>query len=156
MVFEFGFMPGQKIADIGAGTGHYAMALARILGENARIYAVDIREEPLLRLKKTALEEGLRNIDVIQGDAERPYGTHLRTELADGIVVSNALFQMEDKKAAITEIGRIAARKGRVALVEWKNKFKKAEAQKLFEERGFVFERGFDAGEHHYVLIFKK
>ncbi|MEX0932469.1 MAG: methyltransferase domain-containing protein [Parcubacteria group bacterium] len=155
-VLEFGFLPGQKIADLGAGTGHYALALSRILGPSARIYAVDIQEGALSRLKKQALDEGLRNVDVMLGDLEKPYGTRLRTDLVDGVVVSNTLSQIEDKQAFISEIDRILARKGRVALVDWKEKLEKDAVRKLFEGRGFSFERGFLAGGHHYVLIFKK
>ncbi len=155
-VLEFGFMPGQTVVDMGAGSGHYTLALGRILGSNSSIIAVDIQEDPLVRLKREAQEKGLNNIEVICGDIEKFSGTSLSPSIADGVLISNTLFQLEDKAAAVSEIDRILKKKGRVAIVEWVDKLEREEVRKLFEEKGFSFERGFDAGDHHYILIFKK
>ena len=33
---------GMKVADLGAGTGHYARAAAAVVGRDGRVYAIDV------------------------------------------------------------------------------------------------------------------
>lgn len=169
-VLEFGFIPGNKVADLGSGAGHYANALSTLLGETGRVYAVDLDESLLVKLKKDALADGRGNIDVIWGDVEKPHGTKLRDGCVDGAVFSNILFQLSDKRGAIAEALRVVRPGGRVCVVEWsdlsflKDALKRqnkapvaqAAAKELFVSAGASFERAFEAGESHYGLIFKK
>lgn len=169
-VLEFGFIPGNKVADLGSGAGHYAVALSKSLGQTGRVYAVDIDAEMLTRLKREAIKEGIHNIEVIIGNIEKKNGTKLRDGVADGAVFSNILFQLGDKQTAVAEAKRIIRPGGKVCVVEWadlsflENSLKRssreavsqAGARDLFAAAGFTFERAFEAGEHHYGLIFKK
>lgn len=167
---EFGFIPGQKVVDLGSGAGHYASALSRVLGPSGRVYAVDIDDTMLVRLKNEATKAGLQNIDVIWGDIEKESGTKLRDNLADGAVFSNILFQLGDRQGAVREAKRVVKPGGKICVVEWadltflkgvlkeheRSPVSEDEAKKVFQSEGLVFERAFDAGEHHYGHIYKK
>ena len=169
-VLAFGFMPGQAVADFGSGAGHYALALSKALGEDGRVYAVDIQEDMLSRLGSEARTQGRENIRVIIGDIEKPKGTMLKDGCVDGVVFSNILFQLADKVGSIKEAFRILKPGGRACVVEWQdlsflvgvkqdNKsvvVSESECTNLFVESGFVFDNKIDAGDHHYGLIFKK
>jgi ubiquinone/menaquinone biosynthesis C-methylase UbiE len=169
-VSEFGFIPGQHVADFGSGAGHYSLALSRVLGPEGRVYSIDLRQDILTRLSDMANEENLHNISVLWGDIEKKGGSHLRDNLVDGVIFSNILFQLNNIESTVTEAARILKPGGRICLVEWSdaspiphvhNKtgediVTEEKARKLFEGGGFVFERRFDAGEHHYGLLFKK
>ncbi|MBX4199866.1 methyltransferase domain-containing protein [Candidatus Parcubacteria bacterium] len=165
---EFGFTPGQKVADLGSGAGHYTYALSKVLGPSGRVCSVDLLSERLVRLKNVILKHGRENVDVIWGDIETKNGTHLRDGIFDGAVFSNILFRLKDPEGAAREANRILKPGGKVCIVEWSSlEFLGTEqathealppqkAQKLFESCSFSLDRVFDAGEHHYGLIFKK
>ncbi len=169
-VHEFGFLAGQAVADFGSGAGHYTFALSRVLGPNGRVFAVDIQEEMLTHLSIELKKNNIENVRVVLGDVEKIEGTHLKDDYVDGVVFSNILFQLRDKESAVNEAFRILKSGGRVCIVEWhdlsflagvKSAGKKvvvteAEARNLFQGVGFKFERVFEAGDHHYGLIFKK
>jgi ubiquinone/menaquinone biosynthesis C-methylase UbiE len=155
-VIEFGFIPGNTVVDLGAGAGFYTAALSRVVGSTGTVVAVDIQEEPLIRLKRTALEEGKSNIEVLVGDIEEDHGTRLKNGAADGAVFSHTLSKLPNKQRAIQEAKRIVRPGGRVCVVEWRNKANKVNEKELFEAAGLTFEREFDAGDGHYGLIFKK
>lgn len=169
-VLEFGFLSGQKIVDLGAGAGHYSSALSRVVGASGMVIAVDINKEALTRIKNQSTRDGVGNIEVVWGDIEKPGGTKLRDNFADGAVFSNILFQLEDRLLAIQESRRIVRPNGIVAVVEWsdlsflsntkseagKQPVSEEETRRLFESSGFRFERAFEAGEYHYGILFRK
>jgi len=169
-VHEFGFRAGQSVADLGSGSGHYTFALSKILGPTGRVYAVDIQEEMLTHLSIELKQNNIENVRVVLGDVEKLDGTHLKEDCVDGVVFSNILFQLRSKETAVKEAFRILKPGGRACIVEWhdlsflagvKSEGKKVVvdeegAKNLFTNVGFKFERTFEAGDHHYGLIFKK
>jgi len=54
--------PGQKIADIGAGTGLYTIPFAQLVGEKGIIYAVDISADFIKNIEIRAKGQGLKNV----------------------------------------------------------------------------------------------
>ena len=166
-VEQCGIQAGQKIADLGAGSGFYTLAAAKALAATGLVYAVDVQKDLLTKLKNAATKEGLYNIEVVWGDAEKPGGTKLRENSIDLAFICNVLFQMEDKQSVITETKRILVHGGRALVVDWSDSFgglgpkkemvvSKAAATEMFEKRGFHLDREISAGAHHYGLIFKK
>ena len=43
-ILQMGLSEGMKVGDLGSGSGHYALSVARIVGEHGRVYAVDVQE----------------------------------------------------------------------------------------------------------------
>jgi ubiquinone/menaquinone biosynthesis C-methylase UbiE len=164
---QFGLMPGSHIADLGAGTGYYAVAAARAVGEKGRVYAVDVQNDLLEKLRKETQKLGLSNVEIVWGDAETLGGTKLAEMTLDGVIASNILFQIEDKKTFFEEIKRILKPGGRLYIIDWQESFggmgpaaeavvTKSAAREMAEGAHFVFERELRAGDHHYGLTFKK
>jgi ubiquinone/menaquinone biosynthesis C-methylase UbiE len=155
-IHQFGFMAGQKIADLGAGTGHYSYLLSEILGPQGRVYAVDIHKDNLVRLKNELNREGKRNIEIICADIEEIDGTHIKDAILDGVLMSNVLSQVKDKPSAIREAIRILKRGGRLVILEWSDKLSQEKVRELVNYENLTFERVFEAGDEHYGIIFKK
>ena len=71
---------------------------------------------------------------------------------------------MEHRDQFVLEIKRILKPGGRVMVIDWseisqlgpQTVLNKIAAQALFEKAGFTFVSTFNAGDHHYGLIFKK
>lgn len=159
--------PGMEIADFGSGSGHYAIAAAQALVSTGRVYAIDIQQDLLSKLKNNATREGLYNLEVIWGDIDKSAGTKLRDNSIDLVLLSNIIFQLEDKNTLVNEVKRVLKGAGRVMVVDWESSFggigpkpeavvTKVKAKELFEKAGFHLDREFSAGAHHYGLIYKK
>lgn len=157
---------GARVADLGTGSGAYAIAAARIVGPTGEVLAIEVQKELLSRLKSAAKTEGLHNLEVIWGDLERLGGTKIRDFSIDVALVSNVLFQIEDRRGFITELKRIMKQNGKVLVVEWSDSYSglgprpeeiipRSDVQTLLEKHHFVLEREIDAGDHHYGLIFR-
>ena len=158
---------GMVVADIGAGSGAFAIPLARTIGDGGKVYAIDINKEVLVKIKKDAKESNLSNIEIIWGDVEVKDGTKLADNSVDFVLVSNLIFQTEDKKGLIEEVSRILKPKGMIAVIEWKGSFgglgpkesevvREGEVQKLFSDSLFAEYNKFNAGDHHYGIVFVK
>lgn len=161
---QFDIAPMMKVADFGAGSGYYALTLGKLVGEDGRVYAIDIDPELLLKIYGDAKTHRLTNIDVLQGDMEKPEGSNLKSESIDRGIVSNLLFQITDKNAVLREVFRVMKKQGKVLIVDWEDSFgglgpkkemifSKESARKLLKEVGFVFDREISAGNHHYGII---
>jgi predicted methyltransferase len=64
--------PGLSVADIGAGSGYYTMALARAVGAKGEVYAQDITPEYLAKLRKRVRDARLANVRVGLGEEHDP------------------------------------------------------------------------------------
>ena len=166
-VAQFGLRVGDHVADLGAGVGHHALALAKVVDVSGKVYAVDLQKELLKELVVRAREAGLVNIVPIVADIEKPKGTGLEENSMDAILISNTLFQSDDRFAFLKEAYRILKPNGEALVIDWNESFKgmgpsekyvfsKDSLNEMAEEVGFVLDRTIGAGEHHYGLIFKK
>lgn len=53
--------PGQTAADIGCGPGYFTIPMARRVGKEGRVYAIDLQPEMLALVKKAAIKAGVEN-----------------------------------------------------------------------------------------------
>ena len=161
---QLGLAEGMKVADLGAGTGYYSIVAGRRVGNGGRIYAVEVQKDLLDRLKSNATNEQVRNIEVIWGSIDTIGGTKLREGLIDRAILANTLFQIEqkDRDNLALEIKRILKVGGKLLVVDWlpgsplspKNCLPRMIAENLFNKNGFTMEKTFNAGDHHYGLVF--
>lgn len=164
-VLQLGLRDGMKIADLGAGSGHYAIAAAHAVGKDGRVYAVDVQEDVLAHVRDSAHRAGVRTIDTVWGNLEKAGGTKLRDSAMDGVILSNVLFQLEDPKPAATEAKRIIKPGGKVLVIDWAGSYggmgptaahvmPEHKAEELFITGGFHKLKSFRAGPHHYGIVF--
>ncbi|MBP7831693.1 MAG: class I SAM-dependent methyltransferase [Candidatus Pacebacteria bacterium] len=155
------------IADLGSGTGFYTIAAAKkIKGGDGRVYSVEVQRELLQHIQEMARKESLNNIDYIWGNIEKRGGTKIHDKIIDCAIVSNVLFQVEDRQGFIAELKRILKPEGKVLLIDWSesyggmgpaqaNVINAGAAQSLFESAGFTKLKTIEAGAHHYGIILK-
>lgn len=164
---QLGIQPNNIIADFGAGGGAYTLAAAKVLQGTGKVYAIDVQKDLLTRLEGACREQHLSNVGFIWANLEAEKGVKLSDQSVDIAILSNVLFQTEDKKKAIEEARRVLRQGGRLLLVDWtasfnnmgptkEQVFPEIEARKLVESLNFTFERNIDAGNFHYGMIFKK
>ena len=104
-------------ADFGSGSGGWALPLAKKL-EEGTIYAIDILEEPLSALRARAKLEKILNIETIRADVEKR--TPLSSNSVDLVLMTDLLFECEDKKVVLEEGKRVLKLGGKILIVDWK------------------------------------
>lgn len=165
-VDALGIRPGQILVDFGAGSGAYALAMAERLRGMGHVYAIDVQQGLLRRIKNDAHKKGIKNIETIWSDVERPSGSRMADAHADLVLISNLLFQVEAKDAVLREAHRILKPMGYLAVIDWSESFggmgpvkkevvRKERAIELAEKAGFELSEEFEAGAHHYGLLFR-
>lgn len=165
-VAALGVEPGMSVADFGSGSGIYVLHIAEELLHSGRVYAIDVQRDLLRRVKNEANRRGFKNVDVIWTDLEHPGSSKLADKTLDLVLISNLLFQVENKAAVLAEAWRVLKPSGRLAIIDWAESFgglgpvktdvvPKEKALTLAKESGFEFQREFSAGAHHYGLIFR-
>ncbi len=164
-VLQLGLREGMRVADLGAGSGHYSLAAAGVIGHDGRVYAVDLQEDVLKHLVDSARRMGLRNVEMVWGDIERRGGTKLRDHSMDAAILSNVLFQVDQKKDLSAEVFRILKPGGKLLVVDWAGAYggmgphpgqvvSEHAAEELFITGGFHKVKDFRAGAHHYAIVF--
>lgn len=164
-IAQFRLTHGMNVADIGSGSGAYSLAASEIIGDGT-LYAIDVQKEMLSILNTEAKKLKINNIRTIWGDVERESGTKIANEVIDACILSNILFQIENKDACIVEVKRILKRGGRVLVVDWSDSWSgmgphkdlihsEGETYALFEKHKFKPMEEIVAGDHHYGIIFK-
>lgn len=164
-ILQMGLHEGMKVADLGSGSGHYAFLIAKIVGDTGRVYAIDVQEDTLTRLRADAGSRGIRNLETVWGNIEKVGGTMLKDASLDAVVLSNTLFQLEHKDGALGEIKRILKPGGKLLVIDWAGAYtgmgphpdhvvSEAKAEELFITGGFHKTKSFRGGPHHYAIVF--
>ena len=109
-----GVAAGSRVADVGAGGGFFTVRLARAVGTNGRVFAVDVSPDAVRDLKERVARERLGNVDVIAGSPTDP---RLPASL-DAILIVNAYHEMHEHQAMLDKIRQALKLEGRLVIVE--------------------------------------
>ena len=164
---HFHINEGDLVADFGTGSGFFLKTLATAIGEEGRIYACEIQKQLVEKVGGLARTLGIQNVHPLWCDIEEENGIKIANEELDAAILVNTLFMIEDKDTAVKEMGRTMRSGGKFFVIDWTESFagmgpapdqvvSAADATALFESHGFVFERDYPAGDHHYGLAFRK
>jgi ubiquinone/menaquinone biosynthesis C-methylase UbiE len=107
--------PGQRVLEVGPGTGYYALHAARWLEPDGILDILDIQQEMLDHTLRRAHALGVSNIVPVRGDAQAlPYSDgHF-----DAAYLVATLGEVPDKERALRELRRVLKRGGRLVVGE--------------------------------------
>ena len=111
-----GLAPGQSVADVGAGTGLFTPLLAELVGEDGRVYAVDIVPKFIEHIEDKAAERGLRQVTAILGTDS---STNLEPASVDVVFVCDTYHHFEDYNAMLASIRTALKPGGKLVVVEF-------------------------------------
>lgn len=103
---------GQIWADLGAGSGTFTRALAELIGEGGRVYAID-REVRGLRQSFAGARVEVIKADFTQG---------LELPPLDGILLANALHYLPDQQGFLRHLKQYLHQGGRLVILEYENR----------------------------------
>lgn len=164
---HFHLREGDAVADFGAGVGDYLKSLSAAVGKSGKVYAFEIQKNLIDTIHSLMHRERLINVYPLWSDLESLGGTKLADAVLDAGLLANTLFQLENKEVALQEIARVIRKGGKLFVIDWTDSFggmgphaqdvlREPQARALIEKAGFVFERSYPAGDHHYGLAFRR
>jgi ubiquinone/menaquinone biosynthesis C-methylase UbiE len=106
---------GERVLEIGPGTGYYTLDLAEWVGHDGTVEILDLQQEMLDHTIRRARERGLWNVNPTRGDArELPYDD----DSFDAAILVTVLGEIPDQDAALREIARVLKPRGRLIVGE--------------------------------------
>jgi ubiquinone/menaquinone biosynthesis C-methylase UbiE len=106
--------PGMHIADVGAGDGTHALALAQRVGAAGRVYATELSQGQLAVMRQAAA--GLSNFTVIEGAVAQ---THLPDGCCDAIMTRFVYHHLDDAAAINADLVRKLRPGGRLLVIDF-------------------------------------
>lgn len=107
--------PGERVLDVGCGTGIVARRVAPCVGPRGQVVGLDLNPHMLTVARAAAAREGL-SIDWHEGRAEQlPFDEGS----FDLVLCQFALMFFVDRAAAISEMHRVLSDGGRLAIAVW-------------------------------------
>src|SRR5262245_59728494 len=67
LLSALGVKPGHRVADVGAGDGQWAERLAREVGATGHVFATEVDDAELAKIRKRVSDAGLSNVTAVRG-----------------------------------------------------------------------------------------
>ncbi len=167
-----GIEPGSVVADVGAGPGPYTFPLAERVGPDGKVYAVDIDEDDLAKLRSRAKRAGVVQVETILGATDDP---RLPAAALDVVLVINTYHEFREYDQMLQAVLRALKPGGRLAIIDAKPEAGEARPRYLSlhlmpaelvredaRRNGFRFLHNQPCFVHHrrnrkfYLLVFEK
>jgi ubiquinone/menaquinone biosynthesis C-methylase UbiE len=158
-----GFSPGMNVADVGAGTGYFALRIARRVEPGGRVWANDIQQEMLDLLRENTKRASIHNVETRLGSAT---DTSLPASTMDRVILVDVYHEFSEPQKMLASIRRSLKPDGRLVLLEYRKEDPKVpiriehkmtvkEAKTEVEAEGFRLEKVLDVLPRQHILIFR-
>ena len=120
--------PGETVADIGCGSGYYTRRLAKAVGTNGLVYAVDIQPEMLDLLASKLAAGKISNVKSVLGtvtDPKLPRGS------VDLILLVDVYHEFDHPFEMVAAMTRALKPGGRIVFVEYRGEDPKVAIKRL-------------------------
>jgi ubiquinone/menaquinone biosynthesis C-methylase UbiE len=155
---------GMTVCDLGCGNGFYTLKLAREVGPDGKVLAVEIQKEMLDLLEKRAARAEVKNIQSILGTVIDP---KLPEDAVDLILVVDVYHEMDHPVEMLAALRKSLSKTGRLVLVEFRaedpnvpikelHKMSKAQINKEIPANGFKLVEQYDDLPWQHVMFFER
>lgn len=113
---QLGLRGGMAVADVGAGTGLFTLAMAETVGQQGKVYAVDVQSYFLDHIGQKARKAKLDNVVLVraeQGSARLPDGS------VDLVLMCDSYHHVEQPAAYLASLKAALRPGGRLVIVDY-------------------------------------
>jgi ubiquinone/menaquinone biosynthesis C-methylase UbiE len=164
MVDALGVKSGDVVCDMGCGNGFYTLKLAKLVGKDGKVIAVDIQREMLGLLDDRAKQEKVTNIETVLGTVADP---KLPEKSLDLVLLVDVYHEFSHPEQMLAAIRKSLKPTGRVALVEFRaedpdvpikplHKMSKEQIMREFPPNGFKLVAEFDKLPWQHLMFFQR
>lgn len=161
---NLGLKPGATACDLGCGNGYYTLKMAKIVGEEGKVLAVDIQPEMLRFLKARAEEAGVKNVEPILGELHDP---KLPAGKVDLILLVDVYHEFSHPEHMLKAMHEALSEDGVCVLAEYReedpkvpikplHKMSKAQIKKEWLPAGFKLVKEFDGLPWQHLMFFAR
>ncbi len=108
--------PGTRVADVGAGDGAFAGALARHVGSSGHVYATELDAQRLADIRRAVTVAKLSNVTVIEGAVSH---TNLPDACCDALFSRFVYHHLTDATAINADLFRVLRPGGRLLIIDF-------------------------------------
>jgi len=156
VVAALGLAPGDRVADLGAGGGYFTFPIAREVGAEGRVYAVDVDRSLLAYVAWQAERRGLPWIETVHAAEDGP---GLPAGSVDLVFLANVFHHLPEPGRYFAEARTVLRPGGRVAVVEaaeghFGHSTSPEGIQAAFEAAGYALAERHELLEHQSFQVF--
>jgi ubiquinone/menaquinone biosynthesis C-methylase UbiE len=166
VIKQLNIFTNMQTADFGCGAGFFVIPMAEIVGKEGKVFALDVLDSALESVRSKARMKGLFNIITKRCNLETLGGSQIENNSIDLVLLSNILFQSDNKAGIIKEGARILKPGGEIAIVDWRENQPMGPSKDLIvpvdnigtmaEESGLKFKKEIQVDKYHWGMIFVK
>lgn len=158
-----GIKPGEVIADIGAGSGYFTFQLARQVGVNGRVYAVDINPDMIIYINRRIRDSNTRNLVTILAPPDDPL---LPDTSVDRFFICDTWHHIEKQDAYLALMKKALKPGGQVVMIDFQKKelpvgpplnmkIGREDLIRQMDQNGFVLVQEHTFLPYQYFLVFQ-
>ena len=154
--------PGAIVADLGSGGGYFTFRLAEAAGPTGKVYAVDVDQDMVDLIKKSAKEKTAGNIETVLAKPDNPM---LPKPGADLIFTSNTYHHIDHRVAYFANLRQYLRPGGSIAIIDFDRRawlegllrhYTPSEfIKREMEQAGYALQQEYDFLDRQSFLIFK-
>lgn len=119
VVAALALKPGEIVADIGAGSGYFALRFAAEVGATGRVLAVDVDPEMIRHLNRRVRDAGLSNVQTVLSEPDDPL---LADGSVDRFVIVDTWHHIDKQVEYLALMKKMLRPGGQVVMIDYQKK----------------------------------
>jgi arsenite methyltransferase len=162
VIMALGLREGEIVADIGAGSGYFALRLAHHVGDKGRVYAVDINPDMIVYLNRRIRDMQLKNVVTVLAAPDDPL---LMDASIDRFFICDTWHHVQSQEQYLALMKKMLKPGGQIIMIDFHKKelpvgapmemkIAREDLVRQMESNGFKLAKEHTFLPYQYFLIF--
>ncbi len=162
VVMSLGLKEGETIADIGAGSGYFTFRFSHHVGDNGKVYAVDINPDMILFMNRRIRDMKVKNVVTVLSAPDDPL---LMDRSIDRFFICETWHHIQNKPQYLALMKKMLKPGGQVIMLDFQKrdlpvgppnemKIAREDVIEQMQAAGFKLDKENRFLPYHYFLIF--